>query len=103
MSSLEAQLKDGAYTNFTKGRFQKAQTTFTQLLHLVCSTRTEENEVDALKEICREYLLGIQCQLKRQILEKAKEDAKTQVELAAYFTHCKLQKKHVVLALQVAT
>lgn len=46
----------------------------------------------------REYNIGLRCELER----KSSADANRQAELAAYFTHAKLQPGHLVLSLRSA-
>ena len=50
--------------------------------------------------VCREYLVGLATETSRK--EIATSDPKRGVELAAYFTHCKLQSAHLVFALRAA-
>lgn len=52
------------------------------------------------QDICREYKTAIR--LKAAIAEVPADDAKRQIELAAYFTHCALQPAHLLLALRMA-
>ena len=47
----------------------------------------------------REYNIGLRCELERKT---APDDAKRGCELAAYFTHTKLQAAHLVLSLRSA-
>ncbi|KAK6131252.1 hypothetical protein DH2020_035009 [Rehmannia glutinosa] len=62
-------------------------------------TRREVDEVKELIVIVKEYVLGLQMELKRREL---KDDPVRQQELAAYFTHCNLQLPHMRLALSNA-
>ena len=53
--------------------------------------------------VCREYIFGISVELERRCVEKTEpSNIKRQLELAAYFTHCRLQSSHVVLTLRQA-
>jgi hypothetical protein len=47
----------------------------------------------------REYSIGLRCEVKRKA---SGDDPKRAAELAAYFTHAKLQPGHVVLSLRSA-
>lgn len=46
----------------------------------------------------RDYAIGLRCELERKTITDPKRNA----ELAAYFTHIKLEPNHVVLAARVA-
>ena len=50
-----------------------------------------------LRCMCREYNIALRTEMKRR--EIANEDPKRNAELAAYFTHAKLQPYHTALAL----
>jgi coatomer subunit alpha len=51
----------------------------------------------------REYLLGVSIELERRRLAEAEpNNPKRNLELAAYFTNCKLQPQHLQLALRSA-
>ena len=53
--------------------------------------------------ICREYILGLSLELHRQSIPKdTLEQQQRNCELAAYFTHCKLQPVHQMLTLRTA-
>ena len=54
------------------------------------------DEVKELIIIVKEYVLGLQIELKRR---ETKDNPVRQQELAAYFTHCNLQLPHLRLAL----
>merc|ERR1719149_260894 len=51
-----------------------------------------------LRGVCQEDLLAMRIELAR----KAATDQTRQAALSVYFTHCKLQPVHLVLALKVA-
>ncbi|KAK4490292.1 hypothetical protein RD792_000959 [Penstemon davidsonii] len=101
-SQLEEKLKVG-YKATTAGKFSEALKHFLAILHtiplIVVETRGEVNEVKELITIVKEYVLGLQMELKRREL---KDNPVRQQELAAYFTHCSLQIPHKRLALQNA-
>lgn len=51
----------------------------------------------------REYLLGVTLELeRRRVVEAESSNVKRNLELAAYFTHCKLQPPHLQIALRSA-
>ncbi|KAL0360610.1 UNVERIFIED_CONTAM: Coatomer subunit alpha-1 [Sesamum radiatum] len=98
-SQLEEKLKAG-YKATTAGKFSEALRHFLSILHtiplIVVETRREVDEVKELVIIVKEYVLGLQMELKRREL---KDNPVRQQELAAYFTHCNLQIPHLRLAL----
>lgn len=101
-SQLEERLKAG-YKATTAGKFSEALRLFLNILHtiplIVVESRREVDEVKELIIIVKEYVLGLQMELKRKEL---KDNPIRQQELAAYFTHCNLQIPHLRLALQNA-
>ncbi|GFY94396.1 coatomer, alpha subunit [Actinidia rufa] len=101
-SQLEEKLK-AAYKATTTGKFTEALRLFLSILHtiplIVVESRREVDEVKELVVIVKEYVLGLQMELKRK---ESKVDPVRQQELAAYFTHCNLQTPHLRLALQNA-
>lgn len=101
-SQLEEKLKAG-YRSTTAGKFTEALRLFLNILHtipfVVVESRREVDEVKELVIIVREYVLGLQMEVKRK---EMKDDTNRQQELAAYFTHCNLQTPHLRLALQNA-
>ncbi|KAG6422669.1 hypothetical protein SASPL_113046 [Salvia splendens] len=101
-SQLDEKLKAG-YKATTTGKFSEALRHFLSILHtiplVVIETRREVDEVKELVIVVKEYILGLQMELKRREL---KDDPVRQQELAAYFTHCKLQPPHLRLALASA-
>ncbi len=103
VAQLEAQLK-AAYRLVTEGKFADALRGFNAILHvvplLVAASRAEADEVKELLAIARDYSIGLRCELARR--ELAKDDPKRAAELAAYFTHCALQRVHLALALRAA-
>ncbi|KAL4183789.1 hypothetical protein AMTRI_Chr11g156850 [Amborella trichopoda] len=102
LSFLEERLKL-AYKATTEGKFAEALKLFLNILHLipiiVVDSRREVDEVKELVVIAKEYVLALQMEVKRKEL---KDDPVRQQELAAYFTHCNLQKVHLRLALMNA-
>ncbi|KAL7617104.1 hypothetical protein Lser_V15G00638 [Lactuca serriola] len=101
-SQLEEKLKAG-YKATTTGKFTEALRLFLGILHtiplIVVESRREVDEVKELIIIVKEYVLGLQMELKRREL---KDNPIRQQELAAYFTHCNLQLPHLRLALMNA-
>ncbi|KAL3634312.1 hypothetical protein CASFOL_021366 [Castilleja foliolosa] len=101
-SQVDEKLRAG-YKATTAGKFSEALRYFLAALHtiplVVVETRREVDEVKELIVIVKEYVLGLQMELKRREL---KDDPVRQQELAAYFTHCNLQLPHTRLALMNA-
>ncbi|GMN55752.1 hypothetical protein TIFTF001_024870 [Ficus carica] len=98
-SQLEEKLKAG-YRATTSGKFTEALRLFLVILHtiplIVVESRREVDEVKELIIIVKEYVLGLQMELKRR---EIKDNLVRQQELAAYFTHCNIQLPHLRLAL----
>ena len=92
-----------AYRATTDGKFSEALSLFLTILHtipvIVVDSRRKVDEVKELIGIGKEYVLGLRMEVKRK---EFKDDVVRQQELAAYFTHCNLQKVHLRLALMNA-
>uniref|UniRef100_A0A0R0H183 Coatomer subunit alpha n=1 Tax=Glycine max TaxID=3847 RepID=A0A0R0H183_SOYBN len=99
LSQLDEKLKVG-YKSTTAGKFTDALRTFVNILHtiplIVVESRREVDELKELIIIVKEYVLGLQMELKRR---EIKDNPARQQELAAYFTHSNLQTPHLRLAL----
>ncbi|XWS62736.1 hypothetical protein CRYUN_Cryun06bG0036400 [Craigia yunnanensis] len=98
-SQLDEKLKAG-YKATTTGKFTEALRLFLSILHTIpliaVESRREVDEVKELIIIAKEYVLGLQMELKRR---EMRDNPVRQQELAAYFTHCNLQLPHLRLAL----
>ncbi|GJW79267.1 coatomer subunit alpha-2 [Tanacetum coccineum] len=98
-SQLDEKLRTG-YKATTAGRFAEALRIFLNILHtiplIVVESRREVDEVKELILIVKEYVLGLQMELRRK---ESNDNPIRQQELAAYFTHCNLQLAHMRLAL----
>lgn len=103
LSQLEEQLLK-AYKLVTEGKFADGLKAFNAMLHviplLVVSSRKEADEVKELLGIARDYTIAMRLELTRR--EVLKKDAHRAAELAAYFTHCNLQRIHLILSLRSA-
>ncbi|OHS95387.1 Coatomer subunit alpha-2 [Tritrichomonas foetus] len=90
------------YVEFSKANFAASQEAFLSALQCiplaVCNTIEEENEVVSHIETCRQYLTGLMLENEMS----SENDKQRHLELAAYFTHCQLQQKHVSLTLKKA-
>ncbi|KAF9623120.1 hypothetical protein IFM89_037636 [Coptis chinensis] len=98
-SELDEKLKAG-YKATTSGKFSEALRIFLNILQtiplIVVESRSEVDDVHGLIVLAKEYVLGLQLEIKRR---ETGDDVVRQQELAAYFTHCNLQKPHLRLAL----
>ncbi|KAI9613394.1 hypothetical protein H4Q26_009996 [Puccinia striiformis f. sp. tritici PST-130] len=105
-SITQTELK-AAYTHFRKAEFNEASAKFRSILQslllVVTIDEAEQNELSELIITCREYLIGLSVEIeRRRVASSEPENLKRQLELAAYFTHCRLQSVHLVLALRLA-
>ncbi|XP_052228436.1 coatomer subunit alpha-like [Dreissena polymorpha] len=96
-----------AYNLTTAGKFAEAAEKFRTLLLsvplLVVDTKQEISEAQQLVEICREYIVGLTMEMARKDMPKdSLQEQKRLCEMAAYFTHCKLQPVHLILTLRTA-
>ncbi|XP_026322907.1 coatomer subunit alpha isoform X2 [Hyposmocoma kahamanoa] len=106
LNDLVAQLQQ-CYQMTTAGKFTEAIERLQRiaqsvpLLHV--DTKPELSEAQQLLTICREYLLGLQMETARKGMPKnTLDEQKRTCEMAAYFTHCKLQPVHQILTLRTA-
>ncbi|XP_060529873.1 coatomer subunit alpha [Cylas formicarius] len=95
------------YQLTTGGKFTEAIERFQNLLLaitlLIVDNKQEIAEAQQLLKICGEYICGLQMETLRKTLPKGSaEEQKRQCEMAAYFTHCKLQPIHQILTLRTA-
>ncbi|KAK4048030.1 hypothetical protein OIV83_005064 [Microbotryomycetes sp. JL201] len=107
LKSITSNELRNAYMLFQKAKFAESATAFRSILHslllVVTSSPAEAAELQELIVICREYLIGLSLEIERRRLEKGgPATLKRQLELAAYFTHCRLQPAHLQLALRLA-
>lgn len=95
------------YQLTTGGKFAEAIEKFHSILIsiplLVVDSRQDIAEAQQLLKICAEYIAGLKMEAHRKGLPKATlEEQKRLCEIAAYFTHCKLQPVHQILTLRTA-
>ncbi|CAG9862045.1 unnamed protein product [Phyllotreta striolata] len=95
------------YQLTTGGKFteaiEKLQTLLLSVTLLVVDNKQEISEAQQLLRIASEYICGLQMETLRKTLPKTSaEEQKRQCEMAAYFTHCKLQPIHQILTLRTA-
>ncbi|RNF04002.1 coatomer protein [Trypanosoma conorhini] len=100
--ALTEKLRAG-YGAFVEGRFAEAQIQFLGIMHqAVFATIKEEKQRAALLElmtIASEYARALGVQLHCRSLDGSSKEA---LELSLYFTHFKLQRSHLTLALSQA-
>ncbi|KLO13353.1 coatomer subunit alpha-2 [Schizopora paradoxa] len=106
IQSLKTELHEG-YRAVVSNKLPDARSVFKSvLLNLLIfapSSDAEATEWRALVTSTTQYLLGITMELeRRRILEEEPNNLKRALELAAYFTHCKLQPIHQQIALRSA-
>jgi len=100
---IDVKLK-AAYKSTFGGKFTEALQQFTSILHqltvVVVQTKKEAAEAKELVNICREHCLGLRMELARKDL--GSDNIERQSELAAYFTHCKIEPNILRLSLRSA-
>ncbi|XP_075986901.1 coatomer subunit alpha isoform X2 [Anticarsia gemmatalis] len=106
LNDLVTQLQH-CYQLTTAGKFSEATDKLQRLAQAVpllhVDTRPELTEATQLLAIAKEYLLGLQMETARKAMPKnTLEEQKRTCEMAAYFTHCKLQPVHQILTLRTA-
>lgn len=105
--NMLVQRLQAAYQFTTGGKFQEAiyklHAILLSITLLVVDSKQEISEANQLLGICREYIVGLQMEVKRKELPKSTlEEQKRLCEMAAYFTHCNLQPIHQILTLRTA-
>ncbi|EDW31170.1 GL20730 [Drosophila persimilis] len=106
LNDLVSRLQAG-YQMTTSGKFTEAIEKFHSILIsiplLVVETKLDTAEAQQLLKICSEYIVGLKMETERKGMPKSTlEEQKRLCEMAAYFTHCKLQPVHQILTLRTA-
>ncbi|GJJ15119.1 hypothetical protein Clacol_009394 [Clathrus columnatus] len=106
LDSVKTELKEG-YQFLQSNKLEEAEHTFRStlqtLLLVVIKTDEEATEWRNLVTSTKEYLLGVSIEReRRRVAEQEPDNVRRSLELAVYFTHCKLQARHVQLALRNA-
>ena len=103
LKALVAELQS-AYKSTTGGKFTESLAHFRTILHsllfFAAAKKDEETEARELLVLAREYVVGLEIELKRK--ELGESNPVRTCELAAYFTHTNLQPIHLVLSLRSA-
>lgn len=92
---------------FGRGKFAEALLSYRSILQtlllVVASNEEQEAEIKELIVTSREYVIGLTLETeRRKLIAEEPENVTRNLELAAYFTHCKLQPSHIQLALRSA-
>ncbi|KAI0078368.1 coatomer subunit alpha-2 [Panus rudis PR-1116 ss-1] len=106
LSSVRHELTDG-FRCVSGNKLPDAQNIFRSALHALLlvpiSSDSEAKEWRDTVTLAREYLLGVSIELeRRRVVQEEPNNVQRGLELAAYFTHCKLQPPHMQIALRNA-
>jgi coatomer protein complex subunit alpha (xenin) len=97
------QVKD-AHKLTSEGKFKESLGIFRSALQCiplsVASDAKEEQQLTEMIDVCRDYTIGMSLEITRKALDPT--NVARNIELAAYFTCCKLNGSHSFLALQGA-
>lgn len=92
-----------AYRAFASAKFAESEAALREIITSIplvaASSRSEITDIKELLDISREYITAIRV---KAAIGAAADDTTRSLELAAYFTHCKLQSSHLCLALKNA-
>ncbi|QRW04959.1 coatomer subunit beta [Ceratobasidium sp. AG-Ba] len=107
IKTLRAQEFNEGCRLLSANKLADAATSFRQLIHSLLLTvplSTEErSELQELVTFAREYLLGVSIELaRRELVQEDPSNVRRSLELAAYFTHCRMQPAHQQIALRNA-
>ncbi|EIW68332.1 hypothetical protein TREMEDRAFT_39829 [Tremella mesenterica DSM 1558] len=96
-----------AKRHFSRGKFAESLTAFRsvlqKLLLVVATSAAEAEEIKELVISCKEYIIGLTMETeRRRLVTEDADNVVRNLELAAYFTHCKLMPAHEQLALRSA-
>jgi len=77
---------------------------FLHVHHMAYVVEEANAQIKEMVVLCREYIIGLTMETERRRLVAESPESNTirNLELAAYFTHCKLASSHVQLALRSA-
>ncbi|KAI5120086.1 hypothetical protein M0805_001242 [Coniferiporia weirii] len=106
LQTVKPELHEG-YRAVSGNKLAEAKVVFQSVLQTLLlvsiSSDSEAAEWRTLVTSTREYLLGVSLELeRRRVAEAEPGNVKRSLELAAYFTHCKLQPAHLQIALRSA-
>lgn len=106
IQSIRAELSEG-FRLVSGNKLPEAKSVIRAALHALLlvsiSSDSEAKDWRDAVTLAREYLLGISIELeRRRVVEQDPDDVKRSLELAAYFTHCRMQPPHMQIALRSA-
>ncbi|CAK5274683.1 unnamed protein product [Mycena citricolor] len=105
LAAVRSELGDG-FRAVSANKLADAQIVFKsvllQLLLVPLSSDDQAREWRELVTTAREYLLGVSIELERRRVAENDQEVKRNLELAAYFTQCKMQPAHIQIALRSA-
>ncbi|KAH8101128.1 coatomer subunit alpha-2 [Cristinia sonorae] len=106
LQSTRSELAEG-FRAVSGNKLPEAQNVFQSVLHALLlvpvSSDDEAKEWRDLVTLGREYLVGVSIELeRRRVAQEDPDNVQRSLELAAYFTHCKLQPAHMQIALRSA-
>ncbi|KAF7325887.1 Coatomer subunit alpha [Mycena kentingensis (nom. inval.)] len=106
LASIRSELGEG-YRLVSGNKLAEAQTVFRSVLRaLLLVPLSSDDEARTWRELvtsAREYLLGVSIEIeRRRVAEEEPDNVRRSLELAAYFTQCKMQSPQVLLALRSA-
>ncbi|EIW55216.1 coatomer subunit alpha-2 [Trametes versicolor FP-101664 SS1] len=106
LPSIRAELSEG-FRAVSGNKLPDAQTVFRAVLRALLlvpiSSDSEAKEWRDLVTMSREYLLGVTLEIeRRRVAQEEPDNVRRSLELAAYFTSCKLQPAHLQIALRSA-
>jgi coatomer protein complex subunit alpha (xenin) len=103
ITDLNEKLKVGL-KEMTSGKFEVAQAIFKEvmqaMLFATVQNKKDDREAKETIRICAEYVTAIRLELKRR--QVTTSDQVRAAELASYFTRCRLNNIHIMLALNQA-
>ncbi|KAJ7640895.1 coatomer subunit alpha-2 [Mycena polygramma] len=106
LASIRVELSEG-FRFVSANKLAEAQTVFRSVLRaLLLVPLSSDDEAKQWRELVtagREYLLGVSIELeRRRVAEEEPDNVRRNLELAAYFTQCKLQPPQLQIALRSA-
>ncbi|ELU41535.1 coatomer subunit alpha [Rhizoctonia solani AG-1 IA] len=107
VKALRAQEFNDGCKFLSANKLSEAANVFRQLIHaLLLTVPTSPDDYKELRELIsysREYLLGASIELsRRELVQEDPSNVRRSLELAAYFTHCRIQPSHQQIALRNA-
>jgi coatomer protein complex subunit alpha (xenin) len=93
-----------AFNATSKAQLEEAVSLFRDIMYsslfIISENKNSEKAIAEIIRTCSEYVTALRLEIKRRSLDPSQ--ALRGAELAAYFTRCKLQNKHLLLGLKSA-